>query len=435
MKDLRSAAALTAALMTALTTLAVGPAGVAGAQEDSVVLEGQLWFDRNENNVWEWGEPVYGNSRGVRIVDAATRAVLGEFPTDASGRYRAEGLPKVDLDVQVVDADVFRVGPARKGPGTVDFGLVGGTVEGRLFVDQNEDGVRQPDEHGLAVARTLRLTRGAVELPSPEVLGEGGYVFRDLPAGEYVLEAADRAPAAHIAAPLTELDVDPVTRRKTITVPVAGAGRADVRYVWQTIDFAMGTPKLTPAKDTYALGDEVELTVPVTNLGPVADRAKFTMFRMGPARSVTDSLVMEASGQEFGLREVLQPGGTVEIGIRYVLDSADIEELHLFSRPNSAQGFRDSNVRNNHAIVPIKLSTGTTPTSATSATSTAAATPTTAEEPGTASGTVAAPVAVVSGGGGLASTGVAPGVFVVIGGLLVGGGALAYLAARRRRRA
>ncbi|WP_433266582.1 hypothetical protein ACQPZF_41240 [Actinosynnema sp. CS-041913] len=428
MRYLRSAAVLTAALMTALT------AGTAGAQEDTATLEGVLWFDRNENNVWEAGEPAHRNSRGVRIVDAASRAVLGEFPTDAQGRYRAEGLPKVDLDVEVVEADLYRVGPARKKPGTVDFGLVGGTVEGKLFVDQNEDGVHQPDEWDLAVAATLRLTRGPVELPPPGVLGEGGYVFRDLPAGEYVLEAADKEPAAHLAAPLTDQDIDPATRRKTVTVPVAGAGRADVRYVWQTIDFAMGKPSLTPAKDTYALGDEVELTVDVTNLGPVADRAKFTMFELWAARSVSDSLVMAADGQHFELRDPLQPGGTVRIAIRYVLDSADIDQFHLFSWPMSAQNFQDFDTSNNHAIVPIKVSTGTTPTSSATPTST----PTTTATPGTdtsATATTTAAVVAVANEGGLASTGASPGVFAVLGGLLLGGGALTYLAARRRRRA
>ncbi len=139
---------------------------------------------------------------------------------------------------------------------------------------------------------------------------------------------------------------------------------------------------------------------------------------------------MTRPGQEFRPAKPMAVGETVDVRLRYRLDDPEFDEFHLLIRPVSALGHRETNFADNHAVVPLKYTTGEEPTTSPSAPTTT--TPTTATATTTSAPAV---VGVSDGGSGLASTGAAPFPVVVIGGLLLGGGALTFLAARRRRRA
>ncbi|MCC8249114.1 hypothetical protein [Saccharothrix luteola] len=415
--------------------VAVGVATLASplavAEQDTVTLEGRVWFDRDADGVVDPGEPPLVNRLPVDVHDATTKAFIGSYYTDADGRYKAEGLPDVPLAVYNRNAGIYEpttvstVNPV-SGGGTFDFGVRGGTVRGFSFSDLNRDGVRQAREPDVPGAPTVRLIFGIVDV-APATRGVNGeYEFTDVPIGSDVSIVADNAPELKLAQPLTEHDIDPATRQKKIVVRAGETTRVDVRYTYLDADFVAGTPRLEPAKDAYRVGDVVTLVVPVTNRGEAPDNPEMVVFGSTPEfLRAGDRVTVITPGQEFRLNGPMAVGETVDVRLEYRLDDPGFAQFHLLIRPFSALGHRETNFKDNHAIVPLKYATDEQPTTTTTPTPTSTTT------------TTSAPVVVQVAGGssGLADTGAAPFPMAAIGGLLLGAGALTFLAARRRRRA
>ncbi|OKI39270.1 hypothetical protein A6A25_03670 [Saccharothrix sp. CB00851] len=418
----------------AAVVAAVGVAALvsplAVAEENTVALDGLVWFDRDADGVVDAGEPPLANGRGVRVFDATTKQFIGEYGTDANGRYRVEGLPDVPLAIYNHNTDIFEattestLNPV-SGGGTFDFGVRGGTVRGFSFRDRNRDGVRQTHEGDVPGAPTVRLIHGIVDV-KPATRGVNGeYEFTDVPVGDKVTIVADKAPELKLAPKVSEFDVDPVTRDKKIVVRAGETTRVDVRYTHLDADFVAGTPRLEPAADAYRVGDVVTFVVPMTNGGEAPDIPDMVVFGSTPEFvGAGDGVTVITPGQEFRLSEPMAVGATVEVRLTYRLDDPEFDRFHLLIRPFSALGHEETNFRDNHAVVPLVYATGEQPTS------------TTTTAPTTTPTTATTPVVVAGGSGnGLASTGAAPLPWLAIGGLLLGAGALALLAARGRRRA
>ncbi|MEV8441448.1 SdrD B-like domain-containing protein [Actinosynnema sp. NPDC051121] len=424
-----------AALFTAVGVAAlVSPLAV--AEENTVTLEGLVWFDRNANGVVDAGEPPLANGRGVEVYDVATKSLIKAYGTDANGHYKAEGLPDVPLTVHTPNTDVFEATtPATFNPvtggGRFDFGVRGGTVRGFSFNDANRDGVRQTYESDVPGAPTVRLVGGKDDR-APATRGVNGeYEFRDVPVGTWLPMSivADVAPELKLADPVTEFDIDPGTRQKPFVVRAGETARVDVRYTYLDADFVAGTPRLEPAEDAYRLGDVVTLVVPVTNKGEAPDNPVMVVFDSTPEFvSAGDGVEVITPGQEFRLTGPMAVGATVDVRLTYRLDKPEFEQFHLLIRPFSALGHRETNFKDNHAIVPLKYASGEQSTTTTPPTTTTAS-------PTTTTTTTPAAVQVAGSSSGLAGTGAAPFPLVAIGGLLLGAGALTFLAARRRRRA
>lgn len=416
---LRRVAGLTAVLVVAGT-------GTAAAQ-DGATVEGLVWFDRNANGKVDEGEPPLANGRGVRVFQG--KQFIGEYGTDANGRYRATGLPAGGLTIFSHNTDVYAATTDSafydKGAGTYDFGIRGGTVTGLAYVDANRDGVKQGGEEALRPAHEVG---GTVATTS----ADGTYRVEDVPEGEHTFQAADlRRPGRLSLVDSPELDWN--TGAKRLFVGKGAEVRLDTRYFKPRGDFAVGELAVEPAEDVHALGDEVELVVPITNRGEAPESSSFVMVDLD-ARfvSASDNVTVDTPelGNEFHLKERLAPGAGVEVRLRYALDRAEIKSFHVFSRPG--EYFGDEDFGNNNSIRPISVSgpsTSVPPTTTTAPTSSTTA-PTTATSTTT---TTPAPVAGGRQGTGLAGTGAAPLPFLVVGGLLLGGGVLTYLAARRRR--
>ena len=425
--------------LTGRLTALVAAAGVvalasplAVAQEATVTLEGLVWFDRDADGVVDPGEPPLANGRGVDVYDARTKARIGEYRTDANGRYEATGLPDVPLAIYNYNSDSYEATtPATINPvsggGRFDFGFRGGTVRGFSFADANRDGVRQTYEADVPGAPTVRLVHGVVDV-KPATRGvKGEYEFTDVPVGDQVTVVADNVPEMKLAATVTEHDVDPATRAKKIVVRAGETTRVDVRYTHLDADFVAGTPRVEPTEDAYRLGDVVTLVVPVTNRGEAPDNPEMVVFGSTPEFVAADAPVAVITpGQEFRLTRSMAVGETVDVRLTYRLDEPGFDRFHLLIRPFSALGHKETNFSDNHAIVPLKYTTGEQPPTTTTTTA-----------PATAITSTSAPAMVQSpgGGSGLARTGAAPLPLLAVGGLLLGGGALTFLAARRRRRA
>ncbi|NUT53096.1 MAG: hypothetical protein HOV94_38290 [Saccharothrix sp.] len=410
----------------------------AAARENTVVLEGLVWFDRDADGLVDEGEPPLVDGDAVRVYNAATKESLGEYRTGADGRYRAE-VPDVPLAFWSLNAGYYESTTKSSynpvtGGGTFDFGLRGGTVRGFSFQDLDGDGVRQSHEPDVPGAPTVRLfldkVDGEVEVAPPTRGVNGEYEFRDTPVGSDLSIVADAVPERKLAPSASEYDVDPATRRKPIVVRAGETTRVDVRYTYLKSDFQVGTPRLEPARDAYRVGDVVTFVVPLTNRGEAPDNPAMVVFGSTPEfLGANDAVAVVTPGQEFTLRDPIAVGASAEVRLTYRLTDPEFDEFHLLVRPFSALGHRDDDLKGNHAIVSLKYTSGeqsttTTPTTTTTAPSSTTTTTTTV---------AAAPVA--GGTNGLASTGVAPAAFLALGLLLVGGGALTFLAARRRRRA
>ncbi|MFJ6670644.1 hypothetical protein ACIQMJ_05995 [Actinosynnema sp. NPDC091369] len=420
------------ALFTAVgVATLVSPLAV--AEENTVTLEGLVWFDRNANGVVDAGEPPLADGRGVEVFDVATKSLIKAYGTDANGRYRAEGLPDVPLSIRTPNTDIFEATTPStfnpvSGGGRFDFGVRGGTVRGFSFNDANRDGVRQTFEGDVPGAPTVRLIGGIVDI-APATRGvKGEYEFRDVPVGTWMPMSivADLPPELKLAEPVSGFDIDPKTRQKPFVVRAGETARVDVRYTHLDADFVAGAPRLEPARDAYRVGDVVTLVVPVTNRGEARDNPDMVVFGSTPEFvGAADHVRVITPGQEFSLRDPIAVGETVDVRLTYRLDKPEFDRFHLLIRPFSALGHKETNLGDNHAIVPLKYTTGEQPTTTTPPTSTTATTTTTAP----------ALVQVSSGTSGLARTGAAPLPLLAVGGLLIGGGVLTFLAARRRRRA
>ncbi|MBP2339786.1 hypothetical protein JOF41_005964 [Saccharothrix coeruleofusca] len=413
---LRRVAGLTAVLVV------VG-SGTAVAQ-DGATIEGLVWFDRNGNGRVDEGEPPLANGRGVRVFQG--KQFIGEYGTDANGRYRATGLPASGLTIFSHNTDVYAATTESalydKGAGAYDFGVRGGTVTGLAYVDANRDGVKQDGERPLQAPHRLGDRTATTT--------DGGYRVEDVPEGEHAFQAADLRRLSLVDSP----ELDWSTGAGKVFVGKGGEVRLDTRYFEPRGDFAVGPLVVTPAKDVYALNDEVEVVVTLTNKGDAPDSTSFVMASLA-ARLVSASdqvtITYPELGGEFELKQRLAPGASVDVRLRYALDQADIESFHVIVRLGA---FGDVNFADNVSVRPISVRVPSS--TAPSTTTTAAPTSTTGPSTTAAPTTSTTPAAVAGGGRnstGLARTGAAPLPFLVIGGLLLGGGVLTYLAARRRR--
>ncbi|MGM1058822.1 hypothetical protein [Saccharothrix sp. Mg75] len=426
----RVAAVLVAA--AAVTTTG----GIAQGQGGTVTIEGLVWFDRDANGRFDEGEQPLSNGRAVRVFEHDTKAFIGEYGTDANGRYRVEGLPDVKLAIYNPNTDRYEATTDAQffgsGSRTLDFGIRGGTVEVSTFIDADQDGTRQTWEREVEGGEPIRLIFDRVDRPAPVRGADNVLVFHDLPFGEHLLLAPEQRPFFELAPVLTERDVDPATYRKAFHVDPGTTTRVDVRYVRPDSDWSVGAARLEPAKDVYQVGDEVEFVVSVTS-GAVQDQTSVFMFKdPGELLSLSDNLV-DAGAGEFVMAAPVEPNTTSEFRLRYRVTDLEVEQLHLFVDLISRRSLPDPDSKDNHAFLPIEVVERTTTTPPAEPTTTAPANPTDPVAPTTT--TTAAAVAQTGPGGGLAGTGAAPFALLVAGALLVGGGSLALLAARRRRRA
>ncbi|ATE57769.1 hypothetical protein [Actinosynnema pretiosum] len=394
--------------LVAVTAVLMLLGGGTALAQDGEVLDGLIWFDRNGNGVVDAGEPALASGKGVRVFNAATKEHIGDYGTDANGRYRATGLPagvplaiynaNTDRYATTTPSSVFRTGGA-----TLDFGIRGGVVTGSAFVDADRDGVRDAGERELQPAHRLG-----------GLTATGSYRVEDVPEGDHELVLADlRAQGLLPSAVTAELFV--------------GKGeqvRLDTPYFAPRADLVLGALKLGPDKPgARATGDEVELSFAITNSGEAADGVRFTVDRP-KAKLLSTGEGVVAEGDGFALTAPLEPGATATARLRYALTDPTITGFRVVLAPGTSFGDGDPSDNTAEVALSVTAPPSSTPPSTTS----------TAPGSSTAPTTTAPPV-----GGApkqLARTGAAPFWPLVTGlALLVAGLALHHAARTRRRRA
>lgn len=174
-------------------------AGVAGTDyvfgERAVVISGTVFKDPQRDGVNGGGEPPLA---GVTIELVQNGVVIATTTTGPDGAYSFIDLPAGDYTVREVQPDGYGSSSPNEvsvnlTPGqtqTVDFADTVSSIAGHVFVDSNNDGVRQPGEAPIAgVLVTLSGTdaAGGAVNRTATTNPSGEWVIDDLLAGTYVV--------------------------------------------------------------------------------------------------------------------------------------------------------------------------------------------------------------------------------------------------------
>jgi LPXTG-motif cell wall-anchored protein len=197
----------------------------------------------------------------------------------------------------------------------------------------------------------------------------------------------------------------------------------DIRYFNPKGDLAISTPVLSPAKDVYVVGDEVEATFQITNKGEAPESPTFTTGKWSLTTLAHSDNVEPTPGSydEFAVKSPLLPGQSIDVKIRVRFDTTEPVQVNVLVRPSR---WGDDPFKDNVRVVPIKIAERSAEISTPPASSTTTAPPAT---------TTTRAVAKAGDKSGLASTGASPLGFLALGALLLAAGLGAFFVARRRR--
>jgi hypothetical protein len=240
-------------------------------------ITGLVWFDRNSDHQQDNGEPVFGGSTVTvtNVADGSSSTITTDL---FNGTYTVSGLQPGVYKVSGAQAGyASTTAPAvcvtvsADGQATADFGIRGGTIVGKAWVDSNGDGLRQPGESPLAGVNftayepNLRHSNGAASDSS------GNYAIQDLPAGSYQLSAGTPDSTYGLTRSGGDSAFDPLTRAVSSPVQVDAGRRThplDAGFVEAHLDTAV-TALTVP--DQLHVGDQVSISVDAANLSDAAE--------------------------------------------------------------------------------------------------------------------------------------------------------------------
>ena len=224
-----------------------------------------VWNDINKNGVQEAGEPGISGVT-VRLLNAATSAVIATTTTDATGKYIfndvSAGNYKVDfvtpvgyttttklnsnVDASGTDSDVdpansrtatFALASGQRIT-TVDAGYwvtTGGTAEigDRVWLDANQNGIQDAGESNVQGVTVTLYDAANVAIKMAVTDANGNYLFTDLAAGNYTvgfsnIPAGFTFTAQGLGTAATGSDVNPATGKTATIVLAAGQTNLDV---------------------------------------------------------------------------------------------------------------------------------------------------------------------------------------------------------------
>ncbi len=407
MKNIIAVAMTAAVVLTAMGSPAV-------AQDEKITFDGLIWFDRNGNTTKEADEPVRANVPGVRVLDAATKVEVARVDTDADGRYSVSLPAGPEYRLETLGMFVFgnTTEPIwfRKESGTFNFGQRGGVLTGRSFVDLNRNGAKDEGEEA--------LSPGTINGKAVDVQPDGRFALVDLPRVKYEFVAAEYR--------RQRLLLDGEAKR-TFEIVDSEPKSVDFLFWKPKGDLATTEPVVSPAKDAYVVGDEVEMAFQIINKSEATEnRPSFVLASWGAENvevlSFSDNVEQRpGSPFEFDLKQPLAPGKSIDVEVKAKLTGVTVEWAWVVVRPSQwgvRDPFGDNTLRRPVKVVEKGAETTTPTTSPTQTTTPTTTTPA---------------VAKAGNRSGLASTGASPLGFIALGSLLLLAGAGVFLAARRRR--
>jgi len=312
-----------------------------------------IWLDLDRNGVQDTREPgvpkvtVTVRSQGTDGVLGTADDLVVQVDTDASGVYVVKGLP---AGTTIVSYDVFDLGAGLRPRAdldggdlstatvllatgdnirNVDFGVAGNaSVNGSVWIDLDNDGVRDPDERGLPGV-TVNITWAGPNGPIVITVvtdANGNWAIADAPPGEYT-------------AVVDSLSVPPGLVRTTpssssTTVPPGGSGSTQHGLVpggsigdriWNDLD----RNGVQDANETGVPGVTVVLR---DNQGAVVATTSTDAngnYRFGELPPGTYTVEVDTSTLPSGVIVVADPDGTrdgsntVVLGVGQVIDTVD----------------------------------------------------------------------------------------------------------------
>jgi uncharacterized membrane protein len=185
------------------------------------------------------------------------------------------------------------------------------------------------------------------------------------------------------------------------------------------------TSVITPVKDTYTLGDQIDLKLTLSNKGNVPVAPTFVLGSFSAKLlSHSDNVTLQpGTDEDFTVKDKILPGKQVEVALKIELNDVTYTEVHVMTRFGFGR-LPDVDHKNNVVSTKIKVVEKSTATPTTTETAVAPTTTTTTTSPA---------VAKAGNKSGLASTGASPLGFLGLGSLLLAAGLGAFFVARRRR--
>lgn len=414
------------AMTAALVLPAVATA--AAAQDETIKVEGAVFFDHNGNEAFDAGEPVHADSPGVLVRDLDADKVVGEFPTDANGRYRAllpKGPKYLVLRKEVEGYNGPWSAKVVLEDRTLDFPLWGRYLSGISFVDANGDGEKQAGERtvgGRVQVAGETSTKKPVKVEA-EIAADGSYHV-ELPEGDYTLTAPDlTGQGLAVAKPVKDNDVDWLTGQAKLRTPIY---RIDLRYFEPKADVAAESLTIAPVKDAYTVGEELDVDVKLTNKGDVPGTLSFVLLTTSETKFLAHSPEVTGANGDYETVAKVLPGQSVTVRLKLEFVKAGSAEIWPFARP-WVNGHKDVDRKNQGVQLkkPVNVVEQTTTEPSTPPSSSETTTPT--------STTTTTAVAQAGNKSGLASTGASPLGFLALGSVLLAAGLGAFFVARRRR--
>ncbi|MET9226738.1 hypothetical protein [Lentzea sp. NPDC003310] len=416
---------LFAVTMTAVLALPVAATSAAAANE-TITIEGANFLDRNGNGKFDEGETLRADTR-MQVRNLETRQIVWDSHANRGGRYHVE-LGKgprysitVDLGAYTAERTELIVS---EDDAHADFAFTGTFLSGLTFVDSNGDGVKQADEKThTGKVKVSGLTRANLNFTAEtEADANGAYVL-DLPLGDLTITAPDlRKSRLVLAEPKSATDIDWLTGTRAVGDPASRRLQVDLRYVEAKADFALAS-MITPVKETYTVGDQIDLKLTVANKGNIALAPTVVLGSFAGKLLSHSPHVFVEDDDVLTFMDRILPGKQGEITLKIELNDVRYDEVHAMVR-FVPEGFQDVDPTNNVVSTPIKVveKAGETTAPTTTTTTTAPVTTTTTQA-----------VAQAGSKSGLASTGASPLGFLGLGALLLAAGVSAFFVARRRR--
>lgn len=277
--------------MAAMTASAAGASAASGYQHDQItaetgVISGLLWFDRNQNQVQDEGEP--GRAEPGVVLLYHDEAFVGAYDTDENGQYVVAGLAAGAYHVTYRDAEKYvattppvvdvTVGT---GQATADFGMKGASVSGKQWLDNDFDGLRdagEPDLDPFPAVNPTYVTGPVFRWSEQD--DRGAFRVDDLPAGDgYAVHIIGPGGGLALTKEGGDSDVDWITGESApfTLAPGEDVSGIDAGYADVTGDTAITDATIKPSRTTFKVGEQVTIELTFTNKGPVPDYINMEM--------------------------------------------------------------------------------------------------------------------------------------------------------------
>lgn len=245
--------------------------------EQGSAVSGRVVFDSDRDG--QVGTDEEEPLAGVQIDLMSGSIIISTTMTAEDGTYTFPGVGPGDYtiaqhqpdDYEATTSVLLAISVAGSSLSDINFGHRGADLSGVVFHDSDSDGINNGADSTdlVTVGRTVRLrtTDGELIATTTTSVG-GGYIFTDLPAGDYTIEIelqdAQTVTTADVGDDDSDSDADPVTRLVSVSVgPGQTMEHLDVGLIPEIFDVSVNLE----GEGLSTVGEVLTLTATVENVG------------------------------------------------------------------------------------------------------------------------------------------------------------------------